>query len=222
MARSRNLAAKRSPGRPANARGDQRDRLLDVALALFAKNGIAATPLSAIAKRARVTPAMLHYYFGNRDQLLDALVEQRFAPLMMRLRAALDAPDDDPAARIDAFIANLFEVLLANDWLPPLWLREILSEGGMLRERVLSRVAGAIAPRLSAAIADAQANGSLNPDLDPRLTVVSLIGLTVFTVAARPIWSRIFETSSMTPEDIARHTTALLRRGLEIPDARRS
>lgn len=211
---------RRAPGRPANARGDQRGRLLDVALDLFARHGIAATPLNAIARRARVTPALVHYYFGNRDQLLDALVEERFVPLMQTLRVELDRHPREPARQVAAFIEHLLGVLLANEWFPPLWLREVLSEGGMLRERVLSRVAGALAPRLSAAVAAAQADGTMNPDLDPRLTVVSLIGLTVFVVAARPIWSRIFDAGDLAPAEIARHTQALLLRGLEIPDAK--
>jgi len=213
---------RRAPGRPPKARGDQRGRLLDVALELFARQGIAATPLSAIARRARVTPAMLHYYFGNREQLLDALVDERFIPLMMTLRARLDRPDLAPAQQVSVFVQHLLEVLLANEWFPPLWLREVLSEGGLLRERLLSRIAGAIAPRVGAAVAAAQANGTLNRDLDPRLTVVSLIGLTVFLVAAKPIWSRIFDATDLEPADIARHTLALLHRGLEIPDELRT
>src|SRR3954471_19677155 len=91
---------KRSPGRPAKARGDQRERLLDVALTLFSRNGIAGTPLSAIARRARVTPALMHYYFGNREQLLDALMDERIAPLVLKVGLQLAEAGDQPPALV--------------------------------------------------------------------------------------------------------------------------
>ncbi|MFC5487884.1 TetR/AcrR family transcriptional regulator [Dokdonella soli] len=206
----------RTPGRPPNARGDQRERLLDVAIKLFAKQGIAATPLNAIARQARVTPALLHYYFGTREQLLDALLEERFVPLLGTLRVGLLTHADDPVRQIGDFVRGLLDVLTANPWVPPLWLREVLSEGGLLRDRLIGRVAKPLAPLISQAIAQAQARGAINRDLDPRLLVVSLIGLTMFPLAARSIWTRIFDADDIGPEDLARHTLALLERGLEI------
>src|SRR5690349_5665465 len=58
-------ARTRAPGRPAAAGPELRARLLDAALACFVRSGIAATPLRAIATEAGVTPALVHYYFGD-------------------------------------------------------------------------------------------------------------------------------------------------------------
>lgn len=214
----RPASPRRTPGRPPKTRGDQRARLLDVALELFARQGIAATPLNAIARRARVTPALLHYYFGSRERLLDALMEERFQPLLDTLRSHLSAHADTPGAQIGTFVRDVLQILAANPWLPPLWLREVLSEGGLLRERLIRHIAQPIAPMLGEAVARAQARGAINRDLDPRLLVVSLIGLTLFPLAARSIWTRIFDADDIGPDELARHTLALLERGLEIRD----
>src|SRR5215813_6327124 len=114
--KDRPARSSRAPGRPAKARGDQRERLLDVALALFSRNGIAETPLSAIARRARVTPALMHYYFGNRDKLLDALMDERIAPLVMRVGLRLGEAGGDPAALIRAFVTHMLTMLAENPW----------------------------------------------------------------------------------------------------------
>ena len=60
----------RRPGRPRGTKptATGRERLLDIALDLFSRQGIANTSLNAIAKEAGVTPAMLHYYFNSREQ----------------------------------------------------------------------------------------------------------------------------------------------------------
>src|SRR6185312_30471 len=167
---------KRSPGRPAKARGDQRERLLDVALTLFSRNGVGQTPLSAIARRARVTPALMHYYFGSREQLLDALMDERVAPLVLKVAVQLAEAGDDPGALVRAFVTHMMTMLAENPWLPPLWVREVLTDSGTLRDRLLKRIAPQIAPMLAKRFAEAKRHGALNPRLDPRLTVVSLIG----------------------------------------------
>ena len=215
----------RAPGRPRNARIDQRERLLATALSLFSKRGIAATPLSAVARAARVTPALVHYYFApegraldSRERLLDAIVAERIAPLVMAFVPKLAASAHDPRLLLRAFVAHVADTMSANPWFPPLWVREVLSDGGLLRERILGNLAGVMAPRVREHIANVQAAGLINPDLDPRLLVVSLVGLAVFPFAARPIWSRVFDAADISPGDIVRHTTVLLERGLEFVD----
>jgi AcrR family transcriptional regulator len=66
-----------------------RDRLLDAAERLFAEQGIDATSARAINAAADLSPAALHYHFGNKEKLvaevlfrrLDALNERRSAML---------------------------------------------------------------------------------------------------------------------------------------------
>ena len=56
--------------------------------------------------------------------------------------------------------------------------------------------------------------------LEPRLLMVSLIGLTVFPLAAQPIWRAIYPAEDITADVLRRHVLALLLRGLELGDAR--
>ncbi|MEO8670238.1 MAG: TetR/AcrR family transcriptional regulator [Tahibacter sp.] len=221
LRKSKSPAPPRRRGRPSGSAKpvDGRERLLDTAVRLFSANGIAATPLSAIAKGAHVTPALLHYYFGDRDRLVDALVAERIEPLVLQVGAQLAAGDAQPSRMIEAFVCEVIAMLAANEWLAQLWLREVLSEGGLLRERVLSRVAPIVSTRVHDAAVKAQRKGQLNRDLDPRLLMVSLIGLAVFPFASAPIWRRLYSANDVTPEILTRHVLALLSRGLELHDA---
>jgi TetR/AcrR family transcriptional regulator len=212
----------RSPGRPANSRGDQRARLLDAAIALFSRQSIAETSLRAVARRARVTPALVHYYFGNREQLVDALVVERIVPLVLGVGAKLATAGPDPRALIRTFVATIIGMLAENPWLPPIWVREVLTESGALRERMMTQIAPNIAPELARRLAEAQRAGLLNPGLDPKLAVVSLIGLTVFPLAAQSIWRRLLDAEDIDTETIVEHTLALLGSGLIAPTPRTS
>ncbi len=205
----------RAPGRPTAAATVQREQLLSIATDLFAQQGIQATRLRAIAERAGVTPALLNYYFGNKERLVEAMVEERFLPLVARAAAQLQQAGDDPLALVEAFIRDMVRNVTEQPWLSQLWVREILCEGGVLRERLMHRVAPMVPVLLAQKFAAAQARGALNPGLDPRLLVVSLIGLTLLPYAAAPIWRGVFANPQIGDDALINHTLALLKGGME-------
>lgn len=203
----------RAPGRPTAASPELRPRLLDAAIACYTREGIAATSLRAIAREAGVTPALLHYYFGDAAQLRQAVVEERVLPAIMSFRSMLPL-DGDVAALVATFVGGIGAVVAAHPWLPALWVREVLCEGGALREVVLTRFASQIPQALAARFAQAQRDGALNPELDPRLLVVSMLGLTLFPVASAPIWRSVFGADDVDADALRVHTIALLDHGL--------
>lgn len=213
MARSRPLP--RRPGRPTQGDPDLRERLLDASLAAFVSGGIAATPLKSIAHAAGVTPALVHYYFGSKQQLVSAVIEERLMPVLAQLQASVAGGRVSSAGIAREFVGALHRVVAEHPWLPVLWVREILTEGGALRELLLTRIAPMIPQQMALRFAQAQQAGKLNAGLDPRLLVVSLIGLTLFPLAAEPIWRRLFATGDIDHALLQSHTIALLERGLE-------
>jgi AcrR family transcriptional regulator len=66
----------RNPDRSATMRSASREKLLDAALALFARDGVARTSVRAIAERAGVAVGLLYNYFEGKDALLAALFER--------------------------------------------------------------------------------------------------------------------------------------------------
>ncbi len=207
---------KRAPGRPAADAPGQRASVLDAALACFVRQGIGATSLRDIAREAGVTPALLHYYFGDKPQLQAAVVEERLMPVMAMLREPLQQAGDDVAALIAGFVGGVGKMAIAHPWLPPLWVREVLCEGGALRDVMFQRVGPVIPNMMAARFAAAQARGEIQPDLDPRLLMVSLVGLTLFPIAGAPIWRQLFEADDLDIETLRKHTLALLDRGVGI------
>lgn len=209
---------RRAPGRPAADGADLRARLLDAAVAGFARRGIAGSTLRDIAGDAGTTPALLHYYFGNRDTLLEAVIEERLMPVMLTLRTSLMVAGDDLRAAIRGFVRGILDIAMAHPWLPQLWVREVLHEGGGLRGLMFDRI-GPLLPRMLATrFAQAQADGQLNPRLDPRLLVPSLVGQTMFLAASAPIWRGVFDADDIDADALCTHVLALLESGLELPE----
>ncbi|WP_427312489.1 TetR/AcrR family transcriptional regulator [Cupriavidus sp. H39] len=211
-------APRRSPGRPAAGQPGQRERILDAATDLFSRQGVAGTPVKAIATLAGVTPALVHYYFGNRELLLDAVIEEKVQPLVARFFAGSQA-DDEPLAMLVGIATRLIRAVAEAPWFPGLWIREVASDDGALRERVLRRFALERAGALMAPLAAAIGRGQLNPGLEPALVVPSLIGLTLLPLATTHIWRRLPGAEAVDTEALVRHVTALLTHGLAAPPA---
>ena len=207
---------KRAPGRPLADAPDQRAVALDAALACFVRQGIAATSLRDIAREAGVTPALLHYYFGDRQQLLAAVVSERVMPAFLSVRERLAQAGDDVADIVAAFVCGVTDAIARHPWWPQLWVREVLCEGGALRDLLVQRIAPDIARLLAGRFAAAQAAGRLNADLDPRLLLPTLVGLTMFPAAGAPIWRQVFDADDLGLDDVRGHALALLDRGLEL------
>ena len=207
----------RRPGRPSGRMAGKRERLLDAALELYGQVGISGASLRSIAARAELTPAMVHYYFGSKNDLRDAVVEERVMPLIAQLRVTLDAVGVEPLEFASAFVRGMFDAVARAPWLPALWVREVLNEGGMLRDLLVERIAPQLPQPLAERFATAQTRGALAGDLDSRLLVVSLMGLTLLPFAATSVWRRVFEGSDIDTDALLHHTLALLEHGIGGP-----
>ena len=206
---------RRARGRPALAAEiGTREALLDAAVALFAEQGVAATTSAGIAARAGVTPAMVHYHFRSRGRLLDAVVDERLARFPGRVFAALAAADASPAALIETIVRRVYEAAEQMPWMPPIWIREVVSEGGTLRDRMLrhfpSDAVGALIDRL----ASAQRRRQIPAGVEPRLAFLTIAGIAMLPLATRALWSRIPAMADLTNAQLLRHALTVLTAGL--------
>jgi AcrR family transcriptional regulator len=213
MSRKKNVRANERPGRPlANPDRDTRALLIHAATELFAEQGVAATTLTTIARRAGLTPAMVHYHFKDRDQLIDAVVNERLAPLIAYVWDPI-APEDKPGEMVSGIVERLLEQIERAPWVPSTWMREVLNEKGLLRSRVLPRLPLEKVKLLGKAIASAQAYGDANVVLEPFLVAFSVLGLVMVHMATKELWTLVFERP-LDDKTIKRHITGILLHGL--------
>jgi len=178
----------RGPGRPRgeNRGATLRDALLDAATELAVERGFDAVGLRAIAERAGASPGMIAYYFGDREGLYESLFERAFARVSAQVEALLDA---DEARDTDlADLTRLHVTALSQDpWIPQLIAREVLARQTRLRETFAERVSQGPMSALERWIERGVAEGRLRPDLDPRLTAMSIAALSVFPYLFGPV-----------------------------------
>src|SRR5215472_5566993 len=69
---------------------DTKHRILDTAERLFAEQGYAATSLRQIIAEANVNLAAVHYHFGPKEKVLDAVIQRKVGPVNEARMALFD------------------------------------------------------------------------------------------------------------------------------------
>lgn len=69
---------------------DTKQRILDTAEMLFARNGYRGTSLRSITGKAHVNLASVNYHFGSKTGLLEAVIRRRILPLNLARRKRLE------------------------------------------------------------------------------------------------------------------------------------
>jgi len=200
--------------RPGGTESRGRGQLLDTAIVLFAERGIGNTTVAQIARASRVTSAMVHYWFDNRERLLDAVVEERLAPLINRIWDVPSGHQEQPLEVLRGLVVRMLDVTEQVPWLPALWLREIIQEGGLLRERVLKYIPRERNAEFRRNVQRAQQRGEINRDINPDLLFISILGLVMLPMAASKSWQRYNPGAALDRAQLERHVIAVMMHGL--------
>jgi len=92
-------------------RPDTKRKLLDSAETLFAARGYHVTSLRAVTRTAKANLAAVHYHFGSKQALLEAVIARRLAPLNAERQLRLAALPD--AAEVSSILRAFVEPTLA-------------------------------------------------------------------------------------------------------------
>jgi len=80
------------PTKPRQDREEKRGELVDAARRLFIEDGYDATSMAALARAAGVAPNTIYWYFGDKDDVLIAVLDAVLADALTEYAAAADLP----------------------------------------------------------------------------------------------------------------------------------
>ncbi|MET7360634.1 TetR family transcriptional regulator [Streptomyces sp. NPDC005562] len=179
--------APRRRGRPSRTQSETepatRDRILGAAREEFSERGYEKTSVRGIAKAAGVDPALVHHYFGTKEQVFEAAVTVAFAPAFKAPAAIEDGPLDGVGERLTRFILGV--------WENPATRAPLLA---IVRSAMNNDTAAAVFRRLVAAQLLGRIAGRLDlPDAELRaeLAAAQLVGIAMlrYVIKVEPLAS---------------------------------
>jgi len=93
-------------------RKTSKEKILNVALELFAKKGYHATSISQIAKKAKISKGLMYNYFASKEELLNEIIQQGFNSLAeLEFKAEKNI---DPQKQLEEFVDAVLDNLYSN------------------------------------------------------------------------------------------------------------
>lgn len=176
--------SERTRGRPSDIEaGVLQSRLLDAAERLFAERGFAATPVRMVAEEAGVNPALVHYYFGSKRELLFAVMDRVLLPMA----EALGAMQQSGKAPVEKIVELMTAMAARHPALPKLIAREVLLSSGETQDTFARDYAPRLGGALPGLLQREQAQGRLDNRLEPGSAALMLLSLCFFPFIARPL-----------------------------------
>ena len=88
--------------------GDTKERILETALALFARSGYLGTSMSDIARELGISKGALYKHYTSKQEILDSIVE-RMNKMDYERAAAYDMPETEPDGFAEAYLHTPME-----------------------------------------------------------------------------------------------------------------
>nr|WSY52763.1 TetR family transcriptional regulator [Streptomyces sp. NBC_00886] len=151
--------AKRRGRPPRTESADTRDRILTAAREEFSERGFEKTSVRGIAKAAGVDSALVHHYFGTKEQIFESAIEVAFAPAMNAPEALTDGPLDGVGERLTRFLFGVWENPATRTPLLAIVRSAVNNEAAaaVFRRLVVSQVLGRVAAQLKVPDAELRA-----------------------------------------------------------------
>jgi len=187
---------------PLNRGADTRDRVLQVALALFADRGYRGTSLRDIARRIGIKAPSLLHHFPSKQQLYLAVLDRIFNSMEDSAHMIMASPGG-PRDQMRKAIADSIDFIARDpDAMRLLW-KEFADESGVGRQVMKRRL-----PPLNAIgmnfIFRGQREGAFRTEIEPFSFLQTLNSLITgyFTTAA--VVKRLFNVNMFDPKSIER------------------
>lgn len=163
-------------------------RILAAAEAEFLDKGLDGARTTAIAARAGVTHAMLHYYFRTKGLLFERIISSKLDELKEMMSTVFFVDGTDFLGGLRFGVEHHFEYLVANPDLPRFMIQEIYSHPDRypIVHGLIVDVAQPFLGDLQRRIDESAAVGKI-VWIDARMLLIDIISLNIFSFMGYPI-----------------------------------
>ena len=187
-----------------------RSNILDAATVEFARYGLGGARVDRIAERAGANKRMLYYYYGSKEELFLAALEESYSHIRNAERD-LDLEHRDPREALKRLVEFTWKYFLEHPEFMTLLNSENLHKGSHVqRSQRVRQLHSPLVETLRAILRRGERQGFFRPGIDPVQLYISIAGEGYFYLSNRYTLSRIFDRDLMAPRALAgraRHIT---------------
>ena len=170
---------------------DKQICILQVAEKLFAEKGFDGTTVREISKAAKINIAMVSYYFGSKDKMLEALIRFRTEDLSIKIQNLIKE-SLSPLEKMNRLIEFYISRINQNKDIYKIMHFELSSKKRMLNFESFTQVKKRNVASLRIIIKEGQDLGIFNLDVNIDLIAPTILGTFFHFQMNRPYYESIF------------------------------
>ena len=188
---------------------------METAEVLFADKGFNGTSVRDIAEKARVNLAMISYYFGSKDKLLESLFDYRGEHVKLKLESMVEDKTLGSFEKLEMLIDHYIEKIMNQQCFSRIMLREqVVNHTGITAE-LITQMKKRNQQIISKLIHQGQKKGEFKRSIDIPLMMATLVGTAGHIIATQPYYREINNLQSMSEEEFQKHMKKKLSQHLK-------
>ncbi len=184
---------------------DKQLKIIDTAEKLFSNNGFEGTSVRDIAKESDINVAMVSYYFGSKEKLLEAIFAYRISITRLTMENILQSKEHTPIQKVDILIDRYVEKMMNNQCFYRLMLQEqtvreinkvsdIVLEAKMKNYEMVKKI-----------IAEGQRSGEFRKNVDVQFMMATMVGTANHFMIYEDFYRRLNHLEDLSDEEIKNH-----------------
>jgi len=173
--------------------------IIEVATEEFAGMGFSGARVDDIAARTKTSKRMIYYYFGGKEGLYIAVLEEAYRKIRS-VEATLDLEHQAPEKALRTLVGFTFDYQNAHPEFVRLVMNENILNGAYItRSKAIQRLNNTVISSLESLLVRGQEEGTFRSDVDPIDLHMSISALCIFNIANRATFSTIFKRDMASP-----------------------
>ena len=171
---------------------DKKAHIMNHAIALFADKGVEGTSIRELALEANVNVAMINYYFGSKEKLVESIIEDKMTYMKDKIEEMLANEKLSEIEKIDTIIESYVTRKLAGAVFNKFLYKELMDIKRDEIHQLLTKSFSSNAKNV-AAIIEKGIEKKVFKDVDPMLTVASMVGTISYVMMSKSFCNRLLQ-----------------------------
>ncbi len=180
---------------------DKQLQILTTAEDLFSTKGFDGTSVRDISEAAGVNVAMISYYFGSKEKLMEALFELRIGHLASRLEDLIKDNSLTPLQKVGNLVDDHIERALNRRKFYSIMINEQLTNKNPVIIKKLNELKKRNIDLLTQMIGEGQVNNQFKKKIDFMLLLNTIVGTVSQTMCSQELYRDINSQQDM-PDDL--------------------
>jgi AcrR family transcriptional regulator len=174
---------------------------MEAAEELFAERGFDGTSVRDIAEKADVNLAMISYYFGSKEKLMQALFKYRGENITLQLETILQNKELNSLQKIYSLIDNYIERFMRRQCFHKILVREQMVNLSGATGKLISHFKKTNQELVKQLVLEGQKKGEFKKNVDVSLMMMTLIGTTSHLITTQHYYREINNLQSLSEEE---------------------